>query len=230
MGFWEGLLEHWVAELLIVVGGVILALLRKYKDTWAPIVGYGVGGATCVAVIIFTFTGHALFSPPPTDQSNVEANLKKWIEYFGYGSQNVNPPSPEADFAVLVTPTTGVPVVIFREKKSRPGYLQLLANLQIASPHSAILQKITPEQAASVMAATEAEVLRHRMAFTLPGGDVNHVQSITIIKTLVIDGLTQVTFGDGLDDLESTVALTRNDFNVAIQPYASVSSPLVKSQ
>jgi hypothetical protein len=68
------------------------------------------------------------------------------------------------------------------------------------------------------------------MAFALPGGDANHVQSITINKSLVIDGLTQATFGDGLDDLESTITLTGNNFVTALQPYQEVPNPIVKSQ
>lgn len=228
--FIEGLLEHWVAELLLLAGAAILTLLRKYKADLAPLVAYGLGGATCVAVIIFTVTGHSLFSPAPTNPENIEANLEKWVANFGYGIQNVQPPTPGADFAYLVTPPTGVPVMIFREKKSRPGYLQLIATLQIAPQHSAILRKITPEQASSVVTATEAEVLRHKMAFALPGGDANHVQSITINKSLVIDGLTQATFGDGLDDLESTITLTGNNFVTALQPYQEVPNPIVKSQ
>jgi hypothetical protein len=226
--FLEGLLEHWVAEAFVIVGGLLFAFLRKYRESWAPIVGYGLGGATCVAVIIFTFTGHALFSPPLTDEENVEAKVTGWIQYFGYGMQRIPPPSPDDDFAYLITPPSGsVPVAVLRDKKSRPGYLQLVANLQVSPEHRAILQKITPAEAYSVVEATEADVLRQSLAFAL-SGDPNHIQNMAIVKSLVIDGLTQSTFGEGLDNVESTVALTRNDFLLALRPYEPVATPKVK--
>jgi hypothetical protein len=226
--FFEGLLEHWIAEALVLAGGLMLAYLRKYRASWAPIVGYGLGGATCMAVIIFTVTGHALFSPSLTTEDNVEAKVTKWVQYFGYGMQRIQPPSPDDDFAYLITPPSSiVPVVVLRDKKSRPGYLQLVANLQVAAEHVAVLQKITPAEAASVVEATEADVLRQSLAFAL-SGDPNHIQSMAINKALVIDGLTQATFGDGLDNVESTVALTRNDFLLALRPYQTVIKPAAK--
>ena len=123
-------------------------------------------------------------------------------------------------------------MLIFRDKKSRPGYPQIEANLVISPEHASVLQKLTRAQALSIMQETETEILRQHMAFAMPGVDPNHVQGIARTKSLVIEGSTQSGFGDGLDEVQSTVVMTRNQFLLSLQRYGTVLTPplTLKSQ
>ncbi|MGO8720817.1 MAG: DUF2299 family protein [Acidobacteriaceae bacterium] len=218
--FFHDLVVNWVSEILVVVGGLMLALLRKYKDDWAPVVGYGLGGAACIALLIFAITGRAIFSTPITNSSNIEDNVKKWVASFGYGSEAVPPPSQNMDFAYRISMPNGSEMLVYRDIRNRPGYLQLQASLSIAPEHRAILEKLTTAQAAGVVEQTQNGILSRKLSYFFLGKDPNDIESITITKAVVINGLTESGFGDAMDDIESTVALTRNQFLLAIQPYS----------
>jgi hypothetical protein len=223
---WQNLLTNVVWVVLSLAGATVLGILRAKKPAAAAPILYGVGGLACLFVIFFTATGHSVFSPTPTSQANIEENVKKWVSNFGYGSQSVPPPTPDCDFAYQITPTVGVPIEVFRDKKSRPSYLQIETLIAVSPEHEAILSRITPAQALGVIEETEAEILRRRMAFAMSGQNANHVQSITIIKSLPVEGLSQTGFGDGFDDVETAASLTRNLFLISLQKYGDVTTPL----
>jgi hypothetical protein len=92
---WQNLLSSVIWEILLIIGGAAgLAYLRAKWPQWAAPVLYAVGGAACIAVVLFTATGHSILShqQPETTIDNVEANVKVCLDNFDYSIRKGNDP------------------------------------------------------------------------------------------------------------------------------------------
>ena len=75
--FGQSLLAHWVSELAIFIGGLMIAFLRRrFDSTWVPSILYGL--VDCCPVLQFSFLHfhrkYAVFSSPETKS---KATLRK---------------------------------------------------------------------------------------------------------------------------------------------------------
>jgi hypothetical protein len=73
--------------ILIVGGGTVIGIVKARWPDYAPRVLYGVAGAACIAIILFTLTGHAILSKyqPEITQDNAEVIIKQWADSLGMG-------------------------------------------------------------------------------------------------------------------------------------------------
>lgn len=217
--FFQGIVEHWAAELLLFAGGVVFAFLRK-RVSWAPIAAYALGGVVGMAVLFFTFTGHAVFAPAPTSESNIDDRVKEWSAHYGFGIKTGRTPQ-NAEFAYDIIASNGYPVTVFRETKDRPGYLQIMTTLGVSSEHQKLLSEMTPQQAGRLLTETEFDALRRNIGFFPDNSDPNQVKMITLENSVPISTLTEAGFGSAIDLLTSTTALTRNQFVLAMEDFGS---------
>lgn len=97
----RAILAHWVAGVLLPTGAAVMAYLRIKRPTWASPAFYALGTIAFLAVVMFTFTGHAVFSTPAVDASNAEENVQKWISKFGFATRAIS--LPDAAFAYQIT-------------------------------------------------------------------------------------------------------------------------------
>ena len=225
--FFQGIVEHWAAEALLILGGVVFAFLRK-KVSWAPIAAYALGGVVGVAVLFFTLTGHGVFAPAPASESNIEDHVKEWCTHYGFGIQSASQMPANTDFAYNITSSNGYPVTVSREVKNRPGYLQFTSTLTISPEHLKSLSQMSNEQAVRLFTETESEALRHDIGFLPDNSDPRQVRVITLNEAVPISTLTQASFGSAIDQLTSTIALTRNQFVLAIQDFGGEQTPPLK--
>src|SRR5579863_1846234 len=119
---WQGLVANAVYAVLLILGGIVLAVLKKTRPNWAGPALYGLSGCALVAVLIFTVTGHAVFSrqQPETTPQNVEQNLRAWADSFQLGVTKM-PPQTDVDFGLAISLKSGNPVEI-RQLKQIPSY------------------------------------------------------------------------------------------------------------
>jgi len=83
---WHNLFSTFIWEMILVIGGAAaLGYLKRKVPDHAPTIAYGVFGATCVAILLFTITGRGLLSKrlPEITAENLEENIKTWTENNG---------------------------------------------------------------------------------------------------------------------------------------------------
>jgi hypothetical protein len=216
---WQGLFTNGVWWLLFIAGAAMVAIIRRKWPIIASSVMYGLGALACLSVVYFTFTGRSVFSAPPTSSSNIEAYLKKWITSSGLGVQQVPSPSPNFDFAYNVTTKMGNSILIFRDIKGKPEYLQLQISFMVSPEYQKTLAHLTPEQANNALQETMIEIFRRNAAFTIEGKDQNHIEKITIIRGYEISGITESQLFYAMDDIEATMEIAHSQFALEVGRY-----------
>jgi hypothetical protein len=213
---WQNLISNALWAILLLGGGIAVGILRAKKAAWASPIIYGIATIACLAIIIFTFTGHAVFSKPETDTSNIEDRVKEWITTLGLGSQPITG-VPDTFFAYKIFLVNGNSVIVSRNSKSKSGYLQFQSVIVIAPEHRAMLAKLTKDQATAV----EEELVQHladsKMGYSISGSDPGHMESIALIHGVPIVGLTEAAFVDQIDLADSDTALVTTSLLLALQ-------------
>jgi hypothetical protein len=230
---WQNLFSTFVAELLLVIGGAaVLGYLKKKLPDHAPTIAYMVFGATCVAILLFTFTGRPFFSKAPTEitPENVEGNIKLWVEHLG---MNIGPANePDSYFAhTLSLPTNAQPVEVFRAKE-KPGYLQFKAIVTVSPDNQNAFAKMSQSEVSHIMDELNLDVGRANLGCTFGTVmAVNDQLHRTIIagaflqRAVPIQNLNEWSFVDTFDQLTRGTAVVGASIKLAMPP-----SPVSKSQ
>jgi hypothetical protein len=234
----QNLVSAFLWEILLLVGvGTILGVLKAKWPNLAAKVLYGVIGATCVAVILFTFTGHSILAhqQSPTTPENIEANVRKWADSLGLGITRLpqSIPGQEIYFGVTVTLGNGNQLTVFRNK-DKSGYLQIQCPLVLAPEHLAILNKLTKDEASSATQEVLLELARTKVGFQImtasgqpiiPSGALTAQpivlqQAIVLMEGVPIADLTEATFAQHIDEIDSAIALVRASTALTLQRYS----------
>jgi hypothetical protein len=212
---WQNLISNALWAILLLGGGVAVGILRVKRAAWASPFIYGIGTVACLAIIVFTFTGHAIFSKPQTDTSNIEDRVREWITNLGLGSQPVTA-MPDTLFAYKIFLANGNSIVVIRPK-SKSGYLQFQSVIVVSPIHRAMLAKLTPDQASAV----EEELVQHlagsRMGYGIAGSDPSHMESISLAHGVPIVGLTEAAFVEQVDLADTDTVLVTTSLLLALQ-------------
>jgi hypothetical protein len=213
---WQNFLSNALWALAILAGGIVLAYLRTKRPPLATVALYGLSAATLLSILFYTLTGHSVISPPRTDASNIQENVRQWTSGFGFAGASV-PPAPNTDFAYQVTMPSGNPIVISRDPKNRPGYLQFQCVLSISPIHQEVMNKLTRDQAQAVLREVELELFRNRTFFQLVGADANHTTAIFLSRAAPVYNMTEADFGNDLDAMDAAMQTARGAFLLALQ-------------
>jgi len=226
-------------EVLLLLGvGIALERLKAKWPVLASRVLYGLAAATCTAVLIFTFTGHGFLSRqrPEVTPENVEENVRKWADDLGLGVTRMQsgPNQQQIYFGLVITLFNGTPLEVFRGKE-KPGFLQMQCALTLSPEHLDMLGKLGKEQAADAMQEILLEMARSRIGFImqtastapLPGGQGTTTKAAILQQTMIVtkplaitDDLTEATFGDRVNELDSEVGLVRAATNLTLERYS----------
>ena|ERR1700740_602724 len=101
-GLLHALLAHWIEDLFIAGVTALFGILKYRESRWAGVLLYAFVGLASSALIIFAFTGRAVFSfdTPQTTPENIEANVKTWADAFSLGIQKVADPNYSFVYAI----------------------------------------------------------------------------------------------------------------------------------
>jgi hypothetical protein len=233
---WQSLTSRLVWELLLVLGGgAVLGYVRQKLPQYAPTVAYTAFGATCIAVLIFTFTGHALLSKqkPEVTPENLEVNVRKWADDLGLGVTRMQPlPNQDVQFGLVITLADGNPLMVFRSAKDKAGFLQMQCVLVLSPEHLAMLNKLSKQEADDAMQDIILEMNRSRIGYimetapSVANGQVTTTtptilqQTIIVTKPLAItDELTEALFGAQVNEMDSEIGIVRLTTNSTLERY-----------
>lgn len=215
-GFLNNLVSNIVSGILVLGGGALIAVLRHYYPNEAPVVLYGLAGATSIAVLLYAVRGHAVFSlRERVTPKNVEEKIKKWSDALGIGVAKPDQQLPESLFSLRLTLKSGTPVAALR-MKNRPEILQLQNQLTFSPEHQAAIGQLAPAQAAKLIDKINIELARSKIGYTIgvlvPLGSVENPQNtiFTIVKGVRInDELDRERFVQYVDEIDSGTSLVK---------------------
>lgn len=233
---WKNLFTNLVFEVFLVLGGAAAFAYAKRKiPEHAATIAYGALGAICASILIFTFTGRAIFSsrpPAPVTQDNIEENVKVWAEHLG---MNIGPvDEPNSYFAhMLSLPNSGQQVEVFRSVKEKPGYLQFKALINVAAEH---------QQAFSKMPQALVDRISERLSLNLGQANlgcsvaevmtVNEQEHKTIIagiflqRGVAIANMNETVFSDTYDQLTRGMTIVKSFIRLAATAPESIANPV----
>ncbi len=229
---WQNLFSTFVAELLLVIGGAaILGYVKTKLPEHAPTIAYVAFGATCVAILLFTFTGRPIFSKAPREitPENVEENMKLWVEHLG---MNIGPANePDSYFAhTLSLPSNVQPVEVFRGKE-KSGYLQFKAVIKVSAENQGEFAKMSQSQVNRIMDELNLDVGRANLGCTfgmvMAVNDQLHKTIIAgafLQRAVPIQNLNEWSFADTFDQLTRGTAVVGASIKLAM-PSSPVSKP-----
>jgi hypothetical protein len=208
----QGILTNWFSDLLILVGGAALAVLRKKNSPWAGVAAYFLIGCACMSVIVFTFVGHAILAKetPQTTAENIEPNIRAWSDQFSLGIQKQA--DDNFDFAYAISLHSGRTVLVGRPKV-RDRYLQFQGNVTLAPEHEAAVQKLSLSQQQRLADEINLEMARNKIGFAFIGPPF---KGIRVSKGVPItSNLTEDSFAASLDEIDSSILLARESLRLA---------------
>jgi hypothetical protein len=240
--FWQHLFSGFTLELLLVLGGgAVLGYVKRKLPEHASTLLYGAAGATCVAILIFTFTGRAILAkapPDPITPENVEENVKQWAGNMG---MNIGPATmPDSYFAYQLSLPSApdVPVIVFRGHE-KPSYLQFRSAISVSPEHQAAFSKMSQPQVDRIMEQIDLEIGQANLGCTFAQlSAVNSQLHKTIMTGAVlqrgvpIQNLNEQYFTDTFDALTRGISLVRTSVKLALPETSSKEklSPFFKVQ
>jgi hypothetical protein len=234
---WKNIFSSLVVELILVLGGAaVLGYVKRKLPEHATTLAYSLFGATCVAILIFTFTGRALFSdkpPDPVTPENLEQNVKAWAEHVG---MNIGPArEPDSAFAYTLSNPNGPgdPVIVYRGK-DKSSYLQFKALINVSAEHQAALSKMSQAEVNRIMEQLNLDIGRANIGCTF--GElyvVNEQDHKTVLagavlqRGVAIANLNEASFIDSFDQITRGVSLVRAEVRLAVPDSAPKGTPTI---
>ena len=214
------------------------------KNRWpayGDLARYWVVCAAGLAVLWVATTGYVPFSKrqPQTTADNIEANVRKWADSLGLGitrmPQQSLPTGQRLYFGIVVTLTNKNPLSVFRSEE-KPGYLQIQCPLVLSPEHLAMLDKLTKDEADAATQEVLLELARTKVGFTMAtatgplqqgGAEPATTQPIVLQQTIILmkgvpigNDLTEATFAQYLNEIDSAVLLVRASTALTLQRYS----------
>jgi hypothetical protein len=231
---WQNLFSTLVWEILLVIGGAtILGYFKKKLPEHAPTLVYAICGGTCVAILIFTFTGRAIVSskpPDPITPDNIEENIRTWAEHLGMNIGPANEPVASYFAHMLSLPNNPQAVEVFRAKE-KPGYLQFKALVNISPENQGTFSKMSQSQVNRIMDGLNLEINRANLgcsvAMVTAVNDQLHktiLAGVGLQRAMPIKDLDEWLFAETFDQLTRGSGLVGSSIKLAM-PLPPTSKP-----
>ena len=245
----QNLFSALVWEILLLLGvGAALGYLRAKWPTIAIPVLYGVAGAACVGILVFTFTGRGLVSKRSADVSpeHLEESIRKWADSAGLSVAKMPSVPQDVYFGLVVTLADGNPISVFRGKE-KSNFIQMQCPLTLSQEHLAMLGKLTKEQADDAIEEVTLEMNRARIGFIMQTASVPPLptqqvtttrpsifqQTILVTKPLAIQDAGEVSFIASINEIDSQIGIVRGVTDLTLKRYsrqAAITPPHLAAQ
>lgn len=201
---WHGIVSNAIYGFVILGGGLVLALLKKKGSAWFAPALYGLIGCGLVAVVVIAFVVLTRIPKPPPDitSENVEANIRTWLDSFGWSTKRVD--DPLATFALVATLDNGTPIEIARPKAA-DHYISLASALVFTPEQKEQLDKISKAEANQLADDVKIEMTRMKTGY-----EMRQPESITLSRQILIsNNLTEGVFLQNIEEMDSAIALAK---------------------
>jgi hypothetical protein len=211
----QGILEHYVEGLLIIGSGILFGLLKKYKEKWAGVAIYVVGGAFLCAGLIYFLTGNAILSSEPDPDitpANAEAQVKSWVSSFGDGYEDQ--PADPSSFNLRVTLHDGR-ILFISQTKADMNTIAVYGRYSPTPDEQKEYSKLSGRETKELSHNLRIEIARLGIDF---GGISEPLGTFVIQNTLPVShGTTSATLSDTLRSLDLASVVTGETLAKALE-------------
>jgi hypothetical protein len=212
---WQGILSNGLYALLILAGGVVLAVMRaKSQRLFLPIVWFFIGSAlisvVVVAVVYLVRSSKPNELSPTLRADKLETTIHEWLDTFGYSVQRVNPPEdPSMTFELIAKgPGSDVSILIF-SKKNIPQYLSLQTAIALGPDDRNQIAKMTPDEVLQIGNEFVTQLAQARVNW-LPLSDPLFSKNVSLFTSIPItNAVTDAALLDKLNEVELDSIMAR---------------------
>ena len=181
----------------------MLAILRKRESRWFKPLLAGLAGCALLSIIVLPFAVLPRLPKPAPDitPNNVEANIKTWIDTFGWGQKKID--EDLAYFTIEVTLHDDTHVRVARLKKF-DRYIAMQAGVSLGPEEQAKLDKLSKEEAQYFKVALHRELARARIDAWEEKGTIQFNRTL-----LISNNLTEPIFLQNMLDVAAASKLVR---------------------
>jgi hypothetical protein len=198
---WQGILTNWLADLLVLGAGIMLALAKAKNWGWASPALYGLGGCASMAVLLFALLN---FPAKRITTDNIEGNIRSWLTSFGYGFVPLEPCPIPAHFCLRVTLPSGRPVNVIRPNQL-DHYIVFIGEVTVSPEHQALLTRMSHDEATRVTRDIGVELAQFKLGFNEMGVPV---QAIELEKRVPItNAMTEDAFLQSVGEMDTAELL-----------------------
>jgi hypothetical protein len=203
---WQGFVSNVIWVALVALGGVVLAVLRsKWPKLFMPVVWFFIGCFLVAGTIAAGFVIARMPKPAPqVTQDNAEANIRAWIDNFGWSLKKTE--DPLAHWKLLITLENGTPISVGSPKKL-DRYITLQTAVQLTPEQQAQMEKFTAEENRQVVIEVQRELARAKIE-SWADADVKPT-TITMGRQYSIGTLTEPQFLLAVQDMDAASRLLR---------------------
>jgi hypothetical protein len=204
--FFEGILTHWVWELLTIAYGVLVGYLKRTNSTWFLPALWGAIGALIMATALYVGSLVNQKENPIINQDNSEEVVRSWLDSYAVVRTRIalqNELLPNQYFRIESTYPSGDTVNVVR-LKGHEGYIVTYADLVIAQEHLDKIKKLSQADQADLQQVMSIAMANTGTEFVSDATKAFHVE-----KRIPISGLTEFTFINNLEDVDRAIILAR---------------------
>jgi hypothetical protein len=153
-----------------------------------------------------------------TTTSNVEGNVRSWIDTFHLGLQRL-PDDQTEYFMFAVTTNNGRRIVIHRNRdRVLERYLQFQAIVTVSDADQRRLQKLKPQEVDFIARDLRIELQRAKIGYS---AIVAPITTFSVVKSVPIELLTEAIFAQTLNEMELGEALAIDTFGKELDSHPS---------
>ena len=211
--FAQSIVSNWLADGIVVGAGALLTFLKFKKPAWLNALMYGLAGSALVAVIFVCLVGLTAIprGEDETTAKNVEGRIRAWADTFGMATKKDS--RDDSFFVIILTLHSGTGVII-RRPKSRERYIEFDTNIAVSPEHEQIIKNLSEEQSQRIFEEVVLELARSKIGYSVSGPPISNM---FLVKAVPVANLTEESFANDLDDIDSAQGLSIMAFRLAIE-------------
>jgi hypothetical protein len=183
---------------LIVTSGAMSLLWAKRQKIAGPVLVF-LFTATCITFFFFGATGRGLFSTraPETTPENIQENVRKWADTFGWAIQKEQ--SNSDNWGFTISKSNSSPHIGVSVPKQFPKYLDLTNVLIFTADQRKFLASLNPQDTQSVQEDITIALAQMRVSYTFLGNG-SSPDALRIEESIAITPeLTEAAFIEHFD-------------------------------
>lgn len=204
---WQGIVTNGLYGLIVLLGGLVIAIGRARRWRWITPVLYGLGASGILAVIVTVFLIWTVLPERRVTLNTVETDIRSWLDAWHLSVTKINEPESYFKFSVTLSPGTGA--IMVSRPRSHDHYIFLRTSLVPDPISHSNLDKLSLIQLAELVTQLRIEMARvHTDVMSLAHPLVMDI----LIPIPITSSLNEALFMNRLNDLHSDAELLRNTF------------------
>jgi len=202
-----GAVGNWIADLLGIVGAVMIGFLKSKRPNWAVPLLYGLCAFAFLELAYYAVDArHTLLSEHAaiTNTANVQDKVRTWLDTFGLNARYVPESNSYFRYDITMINGHGITVCRLKEPQAQSVYLMVGGNLVPNIALADSLNKMSEIELRNLTRQFGIEAARQKMSYS----SVNAKTGVILQKRLPIGAmLTEDLFYEAIDNMDASLTI-----------------------